>query len=49
MACGEYGEGKMSSPSQIFSLLNNHFKNKDLVKKNKITALVTTGPTREYH
>jgi phosphopantothenoylcysteine decarboxylase/phosphopantothenate--cysteine ligase len=48
MACGEYGEGKMSSPRQIFSFLNNHFKNKNLVKKNKITALVTTGPTREY-
>ena len=48
MACGEYGEGKMSSPRQIFSFLNNYFKNKNLVKKNKITALVTTGPTREY-
>ena len=25
MACGEYGEGKMSSPRQIFSYLNNYF------------------------
>ena len=48
MACGEYGEGKMSSPRQIFSFLNNYFKNKNLVKKKKISALVTTGPTREY-
>ena len=48
MACGEYGEGKMSSPRQIFSYLKQYFKNKDLVKKNKISALVTTGPTREY-
>jgi len=48
MACGEYGEGKMSSPRQIFSYLNNYFKDKNLVKKKKITALVTTGPTREY-
>jgi len=48
MACGEYGEGKMSSPRQIFSYLNNYFKEKNLVKKKKITALVTTGPTREY-
>jgi len=48
MACGEYGEGKMSSPRQIFSYLKEYFKNKDLVKTKKISALVTTGPTREY-
>tara|TARA_B100000686_G_scaffold328992_1_gene389667 strand:- start:3253 stop:4476 length:1224 start_codon:yes stop_codon:yes gene_type:complete len=48
MACGEYGEGKMSSPRQIYSFLKDYFKNRDLVKKNKIKALVTTGPTREY-
>ena len=48
MACGEYGEGKMSSPRQIFAFLDNYFKNKDLVKKRKLKALVTAGPTREY-
>jgi len=48
MACGEYGEGKMSSPRQIFSYIKNYFNNKDLVKKKKFSALVTTGPTREY-
>ena len=48
MACGEYGEGKMSSPRQIFSYLKEYFENKDLVKIKKISALVTTGPTREY-
>jgi phosphopantothenoylcysteine decarboxylase/phosphopantothenate--cysteine ligase len=48
MACGEYGEGKMSSPRQIFSYLKEYFKNRDLVKTKKINALVTTGPTREY-
>ena len=48
MACGEYGEGKMSSPRQIFSYLKDYFRNKNLLKKNKINALVTTGPTREY-
>ena len=48
MACGEYGEGKMSSPRQIFSYLQDYFNNKDLVTKKKISALVTTGPTREY-
>ncbi len=48
MACGEYGEGKMSSPRQIFSYLRNYFNNRNLVKKKNISALVTTGPTREY-
>jgi len=48
MACGEYGVGKMSSPRQIFSFLKEYFENKDLVKKRKISAFVTTGPTREY-
>jgi len=48
MACGEYGEGKMSSPRQIFSYIKNYFNDRDLVKKKKFNALVTTGPTREY-
>jgi len=48
MACGEYGEGKMSSPRQIFSYIHDYFNNKDKLKKKKISALVTTGPTREY-
>ena len=48
MACGEYGEGKMSSPRQIFSFLENYFDKKDIVKKKKFKALVTAGPTREY-
>ena len=48
MACGEYGKGKMSSPRQILSFLDKYFKNKDFLKKKKINAIVTTGPTREY-
>ncbi len=48
MACGEYGEGKMSSPRQIYSYLKNYFDKKNLVKKKNLKALVTTGPTREY-
>ena len=48
MACGEYGEGKMSSPRQIYSYLDNYFRKRNLVKKNNFKALVTTGPTREY-
>ena len=38
----------MSSPRQIFSEITNFFKDKNIIKKKKITALVTTGPTREY-
>ncbi len=48
MACGEYGKGKMSSPRQILSLLEKFFTKKDLLKKKKISAIVTTGPTKEY-
>ncbi len=48
MACGEYGKGKMSSPRQILSFLERFFKKKDLLKKKKINAIVTTGPTKEY-
>ncbi len=48
MACGEYGEGKMSSPRQIYSYIENYFYKKDLVKKKNFKALVTAGPTREY-
>ena len=48
MACGEFGEGKMSSPRQIYIYLKNYFDKKNLVKKKNWKALVTTGPTREY-
>ena len=48
MACGEFGEGKMSSPRQIFAYLKNYFDKKNIVKKRNLKALVTAGPTREY-
>ena len=48
MACGEFGEGKMSSPRQIFTHLKNYFNKKNIVKDKNLKALVTTGPTREY-
>jgi phosphopantothenoylcysteine decarboxylase/phosphopantothenate--cysteine ligase len=48
MACGEFGEGKMSSPRQIFAFLKDYFENKDIVKNKNFKALVTTGPTREF-
>ena len=48
MACGEYGEGKMSSPRQIYSYVESYFNKRNIVKKRGLRALVTTGPTREY-
>ena len=48
MACGEYGEGKMSSPRQVFAELKDYFRSYELYKKKGISALVTAGPTREY-
>ncbi len=46
MACGEYGEGKMTEPNEIVNTLKNYFSNLD--KNNKLKALVTAGPTNEY-
>ena len=48
MACGEFGEGKMSSPRQIYVYLKNYFNKRNLVKNKNWKAIVTTGPTREY-
>jgi phosphopantothenoylcysteine decarboxylase / phosphopantothenate---cysteine ligase len=48
MACGEFGEGKMSSPRQIYIYLKSYFNKKNYVKKKNWKAIVTTGPTREY-
>jgi phosphopantothenoylcysteine decarboxylase/phosphopantothenate--cysteine ligase len=46
MACGEYGEGKMSEPIKIVDELEYYFKS--LKKNNKLKAIVTAGPTNEY-
>ena len=46
MACGEYGEGKMSEPLIIYKEIWNFLFNK--IKNNKFKALVTAGPTNEY-
>jgi len=46
MACGEYGEGKMSDPVDIFNVINDFFNFH--LKNKKIKALVTAGPTNEY-
>ena len=46
MACGEYGEGKMSDPFIIAQEIDKYF----LSQRNnkKFNALITAGPTNEY-
>ena len=46
MACGEFGEGKMTEPNEIISQIESYFLN--LNKNKKFKALVTAGPTYEY-
>jgi len=48
MACGEFGEGKMSSPRQVYAYLKNYFDRRNIVNERNLKALVTAGPTREY-
>ena len=46
MACGEFGEGKMTEPNEIIKKIEDYFIN--LNEKKKLKALVTAGPTHEY-
>ena len=46
MACGEYGEGKMSEPIEIFNEIQNFLETRN--ENKKIKALVTAVPTNEY-
>ena len=46
MACGEFGEGKMSSSTEIFNEIISFLSPQK--SKKKIKALVTAGPTNEY-
>ena len=46
MACGEFGEGKMTEPNEIIKQIETYFVN--LNKTKKFKALVTAGPTHEY-
>ena len=46
MACGEYGEGKMTEPVAIVNRIDDYLFT--IKKNNKLKALVTAGPTKEY-
>ena len=46
MACGEYGEGKMTEPINIVNKIDNYLFS--INKNKKLKAIVTAGPTHEY-
>ena len=46
MACGEYGEGKMTEANDILEEVKIYFET--INKNQKLKALVTAGPTNEY-
>ena len=46
MACGEFGEGKMTELQDIIQIINLYFAS--LANNQKLKALVTAGPTNEY-
>ncbi len=46
MACGEFGEGKMTEPDEIIKKIEDYFIS--FYKNKKFKVLVTAGPTHEY-
>ena len=46
MACGEFGEGKMTEPKDIIQVIELYFNS--LINNQKLRALITAGPTNEY-
>ena len=47
MACGEYGEGRMSEPSEIIKYTIDFINGLDFKPLRDFSALVTSGPTKE--
>jgi phosphopantothenoylcysteine decarboxylase/phosphopantothenate--cysteine ligase len=47
MACGEYGEGRMSEPSEIIKYTIDFINSLDFKPLRDFSALVTSGPTKE--
>ena len=47
MACGEYGEGRMSEPGEIVKYTIDFLEKIDFSPLKNYSALVTSGPTRE--
>ena len=47
MACGEYGEGRMSEPSEIIEHTINLIEKINFAPLKNYSALITSGPTHE--
>ena len=47
MACGEYGEGRMSEPSEIIKYTIDFLEKINFSPLKNYSALITSGPTRE--
>ena len=47
MACGEYGEGRMSEPSEIIEYTINLIEKINFAPLKNYSALITSGPTHE--
>ena len=47
MACGEYGEGRMSEPSEIVKYTIDFIEKINFSPLKNYSALITSGPTRE--
>ena len=47
MACGEYGEGRMSEPGEIVKYTIDFLEKIDFSPLKNYSALITSGPTRE--
>ena len=47
MACGEYGEGRLSDPKNIIESTINFIESYDFKPLKNYSALVTSGPTHE--
>ena len=47
MACGEYGEGRMTEPREVIKFTLEYLDTKNFSPLKNYSALVTSGPTRE--
>ncbi len=47
MACGEYGEGRMSEPSEIIKYTIDFINKINFLPLKNFSALITSGPTHE--
>ena len=49
MACGEYGEGKMSSPDQIYEFIKNYFSDRNIIINKNLKSASYCGTNERIH